>query len=142
MEQAKVDSIAGWFAGRLPDGWFAGAPSVTTDDKQILVVGTLEAPSVAQGASADVRAGAEGGRIARFREETRGYRIHIAREAERKFELPVTWGAVCGSTNLTFTPGGSGRRQEGEGGDEPRKVMIGWRGPWRGSRRMRHWQRF
>jgi hypothetical protein len=125
MSTSQSDKVAGWFAGRLPDGWFTGAPSVTIDEKQILVVGTLTEPTVPEGASADLKAGAEAGRIARFREATRPYRIAIAREAERQFELPVTWGAIAGGTTLTFTPGGSGRRSsEGKEGEEARKVMI------------------
>jgi len=125
MEKAKLDEIAGWFAGRLPDGWFTGAPSVTTDDKQVLVTGTLEAPSLSEGSTAETRSGAESGRIARFREGTRGPRILIAREIERKYEIPVTWGAICGGTTLTFTPGGSGRRrQEGSEGSEPQPTVI------------------
>src|SRR5207245_11021399 len=84
MEKTEVDKIAGWFAGRLPDGWFTGAPSVTVDEKQILVVGTLVEPGLGGEASAEVKAGAEAGRIARFREGTRGWRIEIAREAERQ----------------------------------------------------------
>jgi len=120
MEKADVKKASGWFAGRLPDGWFEGAPAVTADGKQIKVMGTVPAPKVA----AELKAGAEAGRIARFREETRGERIMIAREAERQFKLPVTWGAVCGTTTLEFTPGGSGRsRSEGKG-EEPKKVMI------------------
>ena len=125
MEKPKLDEIAGWFAGRLPDGWFTGAPSVTTDDKQVLVVGTLEAPALPQGATAENKAGAEAGRIARFREATRGHRILIAREIERGYEVPVTWGATCGATTLNFTPGGSGRR--GRGGSEssePQPTVI------------------
>ena len=39
-----ADDAAGWFAGRLPDEWFTGAPEVTVDRDEILVVGTLEAP--------------------------------------------------------------------------------------------------
>src|SRR5438552_16230625 len=61
MEKAEVDKITGWFAGRLPDGWFTGAPSVTVDEKQVLVVGTLEAPDLGGEASAEVKAGAEAG---------------------------------------------------------------------------------
>ena len=137
MEKADADKIAGWFAGRLPDGWFTGAPSVTVDDKQILVVGTLSEPNLPGDASAELKAGAEAGRIARFREGTRGWRIEIAREAERQFKLPVTWGATSGGTTLTFTPGGSGRRSEGEGGDEQaKKVMIDAR-----RRALRAWRR-
>jgi hypothetical protein len=139
MATADHDKIAGWFAGRLPDGWFTGAPSVTTDEKTILVVGTLTEPAVPEGATAELKAGAEAGRIRRFREATRPYRVAIAREAERLFERDVTWGAVSGGTSETFTPGGSGRRTSEEGTGEAKKVMIGhWRrrgfgrrrGPW------------
>jgi hypothetical protein len=126
MEKTETDKIAGWFGGRLPDGWFTGAPTVTVEEKQILVVGTVSEPNLGADASAETRAGAEAGRIARFREGTRGWRIEIAREAERQFKLPVTWGATSGGTTTTFTPGGSGWRHEGggEGEDEAKKVMI------------------
>ena len=136
MASTEQDKIAGWFAGRLPDGWFTGAPSVTTDDKQILVVGTLTEPALPEGASAELKAGAEAGRISRFRETTRQQRIWIAREAEHRFELPVTWGATAGGTTQTFTPGGSGRRQTSEGEGEAKQVVIDGR-----RRMMRHWRR-
>jgi hypothetical protein len=99
---------------------------VTIDEGQIVVVGTLTEPALPEGASEKLKAGAEAGRIARFRESTRPYRIHIAREAEHRFELPVTWGATAGGTTLTFNPGGSGRRHHhGEGeGEDAKKVMI------------------
>jgi hypothetical protein len=132
MANAEHDKVAGWFAGRLPDGWFTGAPSVTVDEKQVLVVGTLTEPALPEGATAELKAGAEEGRIARFRETTRPYRIAIAREAERQLDKPVTWGVTCGGTSLTFTPGGSGRRRSGESEagteGEARKVMIHGRG--------------
>lgn len=40
-----------WFAGRLPEGWFDGPPSVTVDREEIVVVGALpsgDEESVAQ----------------------------------------------------------------------------------------------
>jgi hypothetical protein len=124
---ATPDTIAGWFAGRLPDGWFTGAPSVAIEGEQIVVVGTLDAPKVPEGASDELKAGAEAGRISRFREATRPYRIAIAREAEHKFEQHVTWGATAGGTTEKFNPGGSGRSRGSE--DEPKKVEIHGR-PW------------
>jgi hypothetical protein len=137
MATPERDEIAGWFAGRLPDGWFTGAPSVTIDEGQIVVVGTLTEPALPEGASAQLKAGAETGRITRFREGTRPYRIAIAREAEHKFELPVTWGATSGGTTERFNPGGSGRRHAGEGeGDEAKKVTIAAR-----RAAARQWQR-
>ncbi len=126
METQKLDEVKGWFAGRLPDDWFAGAPSVSADDQQITVLGNLAGADVPEGSAAELRAGAEAGRIARFREHTRGYRIAVAQEAEHRFGLPVTWAAKCGGTELTFTPGGSGRRsRHSENRDEAKQVMIG-----------------
>jgi hypothetical protein len=138
MATPERDEIAGWFAGRLPDGWFTGAPSVTIDEGQIVVVGTLTEPVLPEDASAQLRAGAEVGRITRFREATRPYRIAIAREAEHRFELNVTWGATAGGTTEKFNPGGSGRRKssEGEGEGEAKKVMIAGR-----RAAMRRWHR-
>ena len=40
-ELPSADDAASWFAGRLPDGWFTGAPQVSVDREEIVVVGTL-----------------------------------------------------------------------------------------------------
>jgi len=90
-----TESISNWLTGRLPDEWFEGAPEVTVDRDEILVVGRL--------AAVDGDADAQAGRIARFREETRERRIRIAREAEQRFDRKVAWGASCGDTTELFT---------------------------------------
>jgi hypothetical protein len=126
MDEKEFGTIKGWFAGRLPDGWFAGT-EVTLEDDQIVVLGTLpELKNV--GSTPEEKEGAAAGRIARFREETRGERIGIAQEAEERFKKYVTWGAKLGGVTKRFNPGGGGR----SGGDK--RVMIGrmWR------RRRRH----
>lgn len=86
-----------WIIGRIPDDWFTGTPSVTLDHDEMIVVGTLTPPGK-EGSPA-----AESGRIARFREETRGQRMGIAREAENKFGLTLSWGATAGETTELFT---------------------------------------
>jgi hypothetical protein len=96
-----ADDAAGWFSGRLPDGWFTGAPTVTVDRDEILVVGTLEAPAVEGDAAAT--GAAEAGRISRFREDTRDERIAIALEAEQRYGRKVAWGAQAGGTRQLFT---------------------------------------
>lgn len=96
-----ADDAGGWFAGRLPDGWFSGAPEVSVDRDEILVVGTLAAPEV-EGDAAAVGA-AEAGRISRFREDTRDERIAIAQEAEHRYGRKVAWGVVAGGTRQLFT---------------------------------------
>ncbi len=130
MDEKEFGSIKGWFAGRLPDGWFTGV-EITIEDDQIVVLGTLPETGLPSGGSAEEKEGAAAGRIARFREETRGQRIGIAQEAEERFKKYVTWGAVLGTVTKRFTPGGGGR----SGAD--RRVMIGrWRA-WRRRRRGR-----
>src|SRR5881409_3010096 len=127
MDDKELGSIKGWFAGRLPDGWFTGV-EVAVEDDQIVVIGTL--PDLNLGSTPEEKEGAAAGRIARFREETRGERIGIAQEAEERFRKYVTWGALLGGVTKRFNPGGGGR-SEGN-----RRVMIGrW---WRGRGRGRH----
>ena len=104
--------IQAWFAGRLPDEWFAEPAEVIVDREEISVVGRLPAPEAAASAGAGA-AGGEGdpeaaraaaeGRIKRFREQTREQRIEIAREAERRFRRKVAWGARCGGQVEMFT---------------------------------------
>ncbi|GAC1655447.1 MAG: hypothetical protein NVS9B1_08590 [Candidatus Dormibacteraceae bacterium] len=128
MENANTSQIAGWFAGRLPDGWFTGTPDVTVEGDQILVVGTLPEVDLGSAAAAEVKAAAGEGRISRFRGYTRRERIWIAREAEELFKKNVTWGARSGDTRVTFTPGGSGRGEgKAEAGAAGGGVNIGGR---------------
>ncbi len=96
----SVEGIDGWFAGRLPDDWFEGAPEVVVDREEVLVVGRLTAPPEA--ADEATRAQAEAGRISRFREDTREARMAIAREAEHRFGRSVAWGAQAGGTRQVF----------------------------------------
>ena len=131
MENADALTIGGWFAGRLPDGWFAGAPEVTLDGDQVVVVGTLSEVELGSGAPESARSAAAQGRIARFREQTRRERIWIAREAEGLFKKNITWGARSGATRMTFTPGGSGREEAAKSADAT-AVKIGRRRGWGG----------
>jgi hypothetical protein len=96
VERAEV---AGWFAGRLPDGWFTGPVELTIDRDEITVVGTLSEPEAGEGDPAAARAG----RIARFREETRSQRMAIADAAQERYGRSVAWGAACGDQRELFT---------------------------------------
>ena len=100
---ASTDDIRAWFAGRLPDGWFAGAPDVSSDREEILVIGTLADPTVPEDATSESVAGARSARIDGFREDTREQRIRIAQEAEHRFGRKVSWGAQVGDVRKLFT---------------------------------------
>ncbi|RFU42676.1 hypothetical protein DZF91_05385 [Actinomadura logoneensis] len=98
-----VEAVRGWFAGRLPDGWFEGAPEIVLDREEIGVIGRLPEPSAAADVSATERAEMCAGHIQRFREGTRDQRVAIAREAEHRFGQKVSWGAACGDQREMFT---------------------------------------
>src|SRR5690349_2724814 len=105
MTRSKVDTstMEGWFAGRLPDDWFTGAPTVAADREEILVVGTIAEPDYPDGADDTAKAAARAARIKRFREDTREQRIKIADEAEHRTGRKVAWGARCGDSEQIFT---------------------------------------
>lgn len=98
----NTDDLEAWLAGRLPDDWFEGAPTVVVDRDEILVVGRVAAPTAAAGDEASTAA-AEHGRIQRFREDTREQRIRIAQQAEHRYARKVAWGAACGGSEELFT---------------------------------------
>jgi hypothetical protein len=97
------DELQGWFAGRLPDGWFQGPAEVTVDGDEIVVVGTLDEPEVPTGTEEGGREAARVARIKRFREETREARMAIADETEHRYGRKVSWGAAVGDTRRLFT---------------------------------------
>jgi hypothetical protein len=102
-ELPPTEDLTAWLSGRLPDGWFTGAPEVTVDREEILVVGELPAPENAADADPAARAASAAGRIARFREETREDRMEIARQAEHRYGRKVAWGAKVGGSEQLFT---------------------------------------
>ncbi|HXO80106.1 MAG TPA: hypothetical protein VN856_09495 [Mycobacterium sp.] len=101
-EPPSADDVTAWFAGRLPDAWFTGAPMISVDREEIIVVGELPAPAE-EFADEAAAAAAAAGRISRWREETRDERIEIARQAEHRYGRKVAWGASIGDTRVLFT---------------------------------------
>jgi hypothetical protein len=102
-EDGSMEELGGWFAGRIPDDWFEGPPDVVFDREEIMVTGRLPEPDLPSEAGADARGTALTARISRFREDTRGARMRIADEAQRRFRRKVSWGASCGDVTATFT---------------------------------------
>jgi hypothetical protein len=98
-----AEDARAWLLGRLPEGWYVEPPAVTVDRDEILVVGRLTEPDAGEDATDAERSAAEQGRIARFREETRGKRMEIAQQAEHRFGRRVSWGAESGGSRELFT---------------------------------------
>lgn len=100
--QPDASDAAEWLAGRMPDGWFDGDPTVIVDREEITVIGKL--PEAEGDADSEARAA---GRASRFREETRSERMRIAEEAQDRYGRKVSWGvevaSKTGSERILFT---------------------------------------
>jgi hypothetical protein len=95
-QQPDASGAAEWFAGRLPESWFDGDPTVVVDREEITVVGKL-----ADNAGKDESEARAEGRASRFREETRSERMSIADEAQDRYGRKVSWGVEIGSKDGT-----------------------------------------
>jgi len=94
--QPDAGDAADWFAGRLPDAWFDGDPTVVVDREEITVIGKLADAKEESEAHAS-------GRVSRFREETRSERMNIADEAQDRYGRKVSWGVEVGDERILFT---------------------------------------
>ncbi|HEY2792903.1 MAG TPA: hypothetical protein VGJ28_11125 [Micromonosporaceae bacterium] len=102
-EPISAEDAPAFMSGLLPDDLFTEAPDITIDRDEIVIVGAIEQPTVADDASAADRASAQAGRIARFRESTRDQRIGIAQQIEHRYQRKVAWGVTCGETRQMFS---------------------------------------
>jgi hypothetical protein len=98
-----LERVRGWFSGRLPDDWQVEPPDVTVDRDEITVVVTVADVELSTSATKAEREEARAGRAKAFREDTRGRRMAIAREAERRFERKVSWAVRVGDRTELFT---------------------------------------
>src|SRR5256712_11373207 len=97
-----VEELQGWFAGRIPDGWFSGPPEVTVDREEILGVGTLPDVDLGSGASAASLEAARLGGTEQHRDCSRGGSVRLARAGGDRFRREVSWGAGCGEVEAVF----------------------------------------
>lgn len=97
------DEVRGWFAGRLPDGWFEGPPEISADRDEILVTGMLAPPALGDDETPETREAAIAARIGGFREDTRATRMRIADEAMQRFGRRISWGVRCDGRQVSFT---------------------------------------
>jgi hypothetical protein len=95
-QQPDASGAAEWFAGRLPEAWFDGDPTVIVDREEITVIGKLSNGTEESEERAE-------GRVSRFREETRSERMRIADEAQDRYGRKVSWGVELNGERILFT---------------------------------------
>ena len=99
----QQEKVRGWFTGRVPQEWQVEAPEVTVDRDEITVVLTIADVEATEETSDAERQEARAGRVSAFREDTRGRRMAIADEAQRRFDRKVSWGVRVGDHQALFT---------------------------------------
>jgi len=95
--------LRGWLTGRIPAGWFEGAPSVLVDREEITVIGVLPTLKPASDVGEAEQAAVVRGRVGGFREDTRAQRMAIADELEQRTERKVAWGVEVEGNRVMFT---------------------------------------
>jgi len=98
--EVSAEELNAWFAGNLPDDWFAEATVVKFDRDEIIITGVLPLPKLGPDDDAALAAQA---RIEAFREKTRGERMEIAERAQATFLRKVSWAAACGDESEAYT---------------------------------------
>jgi hypothetical protein len=98
-----LERVRGWFTGRVPEEWQAEPVTVVVDREEIIVGLTLPDVDLNEGTSAAEADEARAGRAKAFREDTRGRRMSIAGEAERRFDRKVSWQVTIGDRTELFT---------------------------------------
>lgn len=97
-----MDEIKGWFRGALPQEWQEEPVEVVADREEILVTIALADVDPSDLSEEGVESAREA-RIDRWRGDTKGRRISVARDAEARFGRKVAWAARCGEQRKTFT---------------------------------------
>ena len=103
ITEAQTERVRGWFTGRLPEEWQHEPAGVTVDREEITVVLTLPDVALDDDVAEAERDEARAGRAQAFREDTRGLRMQIDREAQRRFERKVSWGVDVGGHQELWT---------------------------------------
>lgn len=86
-DAARRDDVTAWFAERLPAAWLSHPAEIELDREEVLVVLPL----------------AGGLDPGTFRDATRGQRVELARQAEDRFGVKVSWGTVKDGRRRLFT---------------------------------------
>ena len=97
------ERVRGWLTGRVPDDWQHEPLAVSVDREEVIVALTVADVDLPGEPGAAELAEARAGRAKAFREDTRGQRMAIAREAEHRFDRKVSWQVTVGDRTELFT---------------------------------------
>ena len=99
----KINELQAWLQERVPGNLLAAPPQIAIYDDEAVIVLPLSVSDLDEALASEERRAAERSLIARRREETRPWRMKLAREIQSKLGRPVAWGMRAGESEALFS---------------------------------------
>jgi hypothetical protein len=99
----KINELQAWLQERAPANLLAGPPEVAVYDDEAVIVLPIATLDLDEALAGDQRRAAERNLIARRREETRPWRMKLARELQPKLGRSIAWGMRAGESEALFS---------------------------------------
>ena len=99
----KTSELQAWLQERVPAQLLAAPPEIAIYDDEAVIVLPLVTSELDDTLAEDERRAAERKLIARRREETRPWRMKLARELQSKLGRSVAWGMRAGGSEALFS---------------------------------------
>jgi broad specificity phosphatase PhoE len=99
----KINELQAWLQERMPPNLLSAPPEVAVYDDEVVIVLPLMTVELDDALAGEARRMAERHLIARQREETRPWRMKLARELQSKLGRSVAWGMRTGESEALFS---------------------------------------
>ena len=99
----KTNEFQSWIQERAPANLLAGPPEIAIYDDEAVIVLPLVTSGLDDALADEERRAAERSLIAQRREETRPWRMKLARELQSKLGRSVAWGMRAGESEALFS---------------------------------------
>ena len=102
-QRVKTNELQSWIQERAPANLLAGPPEIAIYDDEAVIVLPLVILEPDDALADEERRAAERTLIARRREETRPWRMKLARELQPQLGRSVAWGMRAGESEALFS---------------------------------------
>ncbi|HEU5102687.1 MAG TPA: hypothetical protein VFU22_26865, partial [Roseiflexaceae bacterium] len=99
----NINELQSWLQERVPANVVSGPPEIAIYDDEAVIVLPLLLPELGRAPEVEERRAAERELIAQRREETRPWRMKLARELQSKLGRAVAWGMRAGESEALFS---------------------------------------
>jgi hypothetical protein len=102
-QSVNISELQAWVDERVPASLLSGPPEITVYEDEVLVLLPIATAGLETAPDGAERREAERRLIAQRREETRPWRMKLARELQSRLNRAVAWGMRAGESETLFT---------------------------------------